>query len=75
MIRSTHLASRLTMSLALDRSPSLSPSLSPSSNPSLSLWPNPNQDEFFHHHNWVSDNGWKMLFFEYGFQVSKYARR
>ena len=19
-----------------------------------------NPDEFFHHHNWVSDNGWKM---------------
>ena len=71
MIRSTHLASRLTMPLALDRSPSPSPS----PNPSLSLWPNRNQDEFFHHHNWVSDNGWKMLFFEYGLQVSKYASR
>jgi hypothetical protein len=30
-----------------------------------------NADEFFHHHNWVSDNGWKMLFFEYGLQVSE----
>ena len=25
---------------------------------------------FLHHHNWLSENGWKMLHFEYGLQVS-----